>query len=106
MYPGRSRQDGVWGFEVIRIAGNISHRSARLFHDQRAGGDIPGVDLLFPVAIYPPAGHVADLKRGAAQAAHSLGGAGEVAEQAQVALEFLAGCDTENRLPAVISAGR
>ena len=44
--------------------------SAGLAHDQRAGGDVPRLQVLLPEAVEPARGHVAEVERRRSQPAH------------------------------------
>ena len=67
-----------------RSAGAIADAPARLLDDQDAGGDVPGVELQLPEAVEAARGHVAEVERRAAVAAHRARALHEGAEVVEV----------------------
>ena len=72
MQAGISRQDGLGRADEVRVAVERGDQAARLLHDQRAGGHVPGVEALFSFSIKPPSGDIAKIKGYRTQAAHTL----------------------------------
>ena len=66
-----SAGDDVAALSIL-AAGERADASARLLHEQRAGGGIPGVEVELPKAIHTPRGHVRQIKGSRAGAAHAV----------------------------------
>ena len=58
-------------------AGRIGDRAARFAHDERAGGDVPGLQAQLPVAVVAAGSDPGEIERRAAEAAHAGGGGHE-----------------------------
>src|SRR5438132_9959894 len=73
--------DEVSGGGVERRAVHAGDSSCRLLHDQRTGGHVPGLEMLFPEAVEPSRGHVAEIQRGGSKTPDATRTAEELTEE-------------------------
>ena len=64
------RGDEVRRGRVERRAVHAGDAAAGLLDDQRAGGDVPRLEVLLPEAVEPARGDVAEVERGRPQPPH------------------------------------
>src|SRR5687768_7333479 len=76
--------DDIARHEGIELAVEIEHAAARFAHEKAAGGDVPGLEAAFPIAVETAGGDEGQIEAGRARAAET---AGQALEACDLALE-------------------
>src|SRR5882672_3049568 len=74
-------RDEVGGPRIEGIAVHACNASARFLDDQRAGRDVPWLQVLLPERLEPARRHIAQVERGGPETAYRARAPEEVSEQ-------------------------
>src|SRR4051812_13430019 len=84
------RSERLFALDGEFSAGEVRDDTAGLGDDERAGGDVPRLELQLPEAVEAPGGDVAEVEGGGAGAADALRAARHAAEIFQIVVGVLA----------------